>query len=91
MNGKLISCGAINTHLLSLVQGWGSKEEGLDLYSCVVANEGNQQEGSSLFPADLENKYDGIRQSWLDSSSLDWNLMNGTAYSFSFPQDDCAV
>ena len=45
MNGKLINCGAINSHLLSLAQGWGSKEEGLGLFSCVVANERNQQKG----------------------------------------------
>lgn len=74
MNGKLISCGAINTHLLSLAQGWGSKEEGLGLYSCVVANEGNQQEGLSLFPADLGNKYDGAHHRLGSTLHFEFNL-----------------
>lgn len=74
MNGKLISCGALNTHLLSLAQGWGSKEEGLGLYSCVVANEGNQQEGLSLFPADLENKYDGTQHRLGSTLHFEYNL-----------------
>jgi len=74
MNGKLISCGAINTHLLSLAQGWGSKEEGLGLYSCVVANEGNQQEGLALFPADLENKYDGAQHRLGSTLHFEYNL-----------------
>ncbi|KAJ1257365.1 hypothetical protein BS78_K086400 [Paspalum vaginatum] len=74
MNGKLISCGAINTHLLSLAQGWGSKEEGLGLYSCVVANEGNQREGLSLFPADLENKYDGTQHRLGSTLHFEYNL-----------------
>lgn len=74
MNGKLISCGAINTHLLSLAQGWGSKEEGLGLYSCVVANEGNQQEGLSLFPADMENKYDGSQHRLGSTLHFEYNL-----------------
>lgn len=54
-SGKLIGCGSVNSFLLSIAQGWGSKEEGLGLYSCVVANEKNQEEGLSLFPSDLEN------------------------------------
>ncbi|XP_019090663.1 PREDICTED: E3 ubiquitin-protein ligase UPL1-like [Camelina sativa] len=54
-SGKLIGCGSVNSFLLSIAQGWGSKEEGLGLYSCVVANEKNQDEGLSLFPSDLEN------------------------------------
>ncbi|KAG0456448.1 hypothetical protein HPP92_024236 [Vanilla planifolia] len=60
-SGKLISCGSMNSHLLSLAQGWGSKEEGLGLYSCVLANERNQQEGFSLFPPDMENECDAIQ------------------------------
>ncbi|KAF9603290.1 hypothetical protein IFM89_034639 [Coptis chinensis] len=56
VNGKLVGCGSINSSLLSLAQGWGSKEEGLGLYSCVVANEKSQVEGLSLFPYDLENE-----------------------------------
>ncbi|KAF5194891.1 E3 ubiquitin-protein ligase upl1-like protein, partial [Thalictrum thalictroides] len=56
VSGKLVGCGSINSCLLSLAQGWGSKEEGLGLYSCVVANEKTQEEGLSLFPSDLENE-----------------------------------
>ncbi|KAG6644475.1 E3 ubiquitin-protein ligase UPL2-like isoform X1 [Carya illinoinensis] len=56
--GKLIGCGSVNSSLLSLAQGWGSKEEGLGLYSCVMANERTQEEGLCLFPADLENDCD---------------------------------
>ncbi|KAL0906611.1 hypothetical protein M5K25_025120 [Dendrobium thyrsiflorum] len=60
-SGKLISCGSMNNHLLSLAQGWGSKEEGLGLYSCILANERNQQEGLSLFPSDVENECDATQ------------------------------
>lgn len=74
MNGKLISCGSINTHLLSLAQGWGSKEEGLGIYSCVVANEGNQQGGLSLFPVDLENKYGGTQHRLGSTLHFEYNL-----------------
>ncbi|KAL5206475.1 hypothetical protein ABZP36_034684 [Zizania latifolia] len=74
MNGKLINCGAINSHLLSLAQGWGSKEEGLGLYSCVVANERNQQEGLCLFPADMENKYDGTQHRLGSTLHFEYNL-----------------
>ncbi|XP_043711874.1 E3 ubiquitin-protein ligase UPL2-like [Telopea speciosissima] len=58
VSGKLIGCGSVNSCLLSLAQGWGSKEEGLGLYSCVMANERIQDEGLSLFPSDIENEYD---------------------------------
>ncbi|GAB4839475.1 hypothetical protein Ancab_028998 [Ancistrocladus abbreviatus] len=54
VSGKLIGLGSINGCLLSLAQGWGSKEEGLGLYSCVLANEKSQEEGLSLFPEDLQ-------------------------------------
>ncbi|KAF8079578.1 hypothetical protein N665_1017s0001 [Sinapis alba] len=54
-SGKLIGCGSVNSFLLSIAQGWGSKEEGLGLYSCVVANERNQEEGLTILPLDLEN------------------------------------
>lgn len=74
MNGKLVNCGAINSHLLSLAQGWGSKEEGLGLYSCVVANERNQQEGLCLFPADMENKYDGTQHRLGSTLHFEYNL-----------------
>ncbi|GJN12872.1 hypothetical protein PR202_ga31191 [Eleusine coracana subsp. coracana] len=77
MNGKLISCGAINNHLLSLAQGWGSKEEGLGLYSCVVANERNQQEGLCLFPADMENKYDGTQHRLGSTLHFEYNDSSG--------------
>ncbi|XP_022131797.1 E3 ubiquitin-protein ligase UPL2-like isoform X2 [Momordica charantia] len=59
--GKLIGCGSVNSYLLSLAQGWGSKEEGLGLYSCVVANERTQEEGFCLFPADVENDIDSAQ------------------------------
>ncbi|CAO2834572.1 unnamed protein product [Amaranthus hypochondriacus] len=55
VSGKMIGLGSINSCLLSLAQGWGSKEEGLGLYSCVVANEKNR-EGLSLFPSDVQDK-----------------------------------
>ena len=55
-SGKLIGCGSVNSYLLSLAQGWGSKEEGLGLYSCVMANERTQEEGLCLFPSDEENE-----------------------------------
>ncbi|XP_021903500.1 E3 ubiquitin-protein ligase UPL1-like [Carica papaya] len=57
-SGKLIGCGSVNSYLLSLAQGWGSKEEGLGLYSCVVANDRTQEEGLCLFPSDIENDCD---------------------------------
>uniref|UniRef100_A0A803LK72 HECT-type E3 ubiquitin transferase n=1 Tax=Chenopodium quinoa TaxID=63459 RepID=A0A803LK72_CHEQI len=52
----MIGLGSINSCLLSLAQGWGSKEEGLGLYSCVVANEKSREEGLSLFPSDAQDK-----------------------------------
>ncbi|KAJ4962286.1 hypothetical protein NE237_022225 [Protea cynaroides] len=58
VSGRLIGCGAVNSCLLSVAQGWGSKEEGLGLYSCVMANERIQDEALSLFPSDLQNEYD---------------------------------
>ncbi|XP_044475509.1 E3 ubiquitin-protein ligase UPL2-like isoform X2 [Mangifera indica] len=57
-NAKLIGCGSVNGYLLSLAQGWGSKEEGLGLYSCVMANERKQEDGLCLFPSDIENDSD---------------------------------
>ncbi|XP_042384907.1 E3 ubiquitin-protein ligase UPL1-like [Zingiber officinale] len=61
LGGKLIGCGSLNSYLLSLAQGWGSKEEGLGLHSCVVTNERNQHEGLSLFPTDVGDKCDGTQ------------------------------
>ncbi|KAL8166110.1 hypothetical protein V2J09_007609 [Rumex salicifolius] len=55
VSGKLIGLGSINSCLLSLAQGWGSKEEGLGLYSCVVENEKSREEGLSLFPSDVQD------------------------------------
>ncbi|CAN4122413.1 unnamed protein product [Withania somnifera] len=57
-SGKLVRCGSINSCLLSLAQGWGSKEEGLGLYYCVTVNERSQDEGLSLFPSNVENDDD---------------------------------
>ncbi|KAL3514293.1 hypothetical protein ACH5RR_027010, partial [Cinchona calisaya] len=54
-SGKLVGCGSVNRSLLSLAQGWGSKEEGLGLYSCVTVNERTQEEALCLFPSDVEN------------------------------------
>ena len=50
----MICSGSVNSYLLSLAQGWGSKEEGLGLYACVMANEDAQDEALSLFPSDVE-------------------------------------
>ncbi|RAL53528.1 hypothetical protein DM860_015565 [Cuscuta australis] len=54
-SGKLIGCGSVNSCLLSLAQGWGSKEEGLGLYSYVTITERTQDEGLCLFPSDVEH------------------------------------
>ncbi|CAA6653418.1 unnamed protein product [Spirodela intermedia] len=51
-SGKLIGCGSLNHNLLTLAQGWGSKEEGLGLSSCVVATEEAQDDGMCLFPSE---------------------------------------
>uniref|UniRef100_A0A7N0UIS5 HECT-type E3 ubiquitin transferase n=1 Tax=Kalanchoe fedtschenkoi TaxID=63787 RepID=A0A7N0UIS5_KALFE len=51
-NAKLIGLGNVNSCLLSLAQGWGSKEEGLGLYYCVMENEKSHDEGLCLFPSD---------------------------------------
>ncbi|KAA8538199.1 hypothetical protein F0562_027807 [Nyssa sinensis] len=57
-SGKLVGLGSVNSCLLSLAQGWGSKEEGLGLYSCVMINERSQDEGLCLFPSDVYNDCD---------------------------------
>ncbi|CAL5383970.1 unnamed protein product [Camellia sinensis] len=57
-SGKLVGCGSVNSCLLSLAQGWGSKEEGLGLYSCVMVNEKTQEEGLCLFPSEVNNDCD---------------------------------
>ncbi|XP_024977054.1 E3 ubiquitin-protein ligase UPL2-like isoform X1 [Cynara cardunculus var. scolymus] len=66
-SGKLVGCGPINNCLLSLAQGWGSKEEGLGLYSCVILNERTQDDGLSLFPSDVPTD-SGNSQNRLGSS-----------------------
>ncbi|KAK4796818.1 hypothetical protein SAY86_029144 [Trapa natans] len=66
-SGKSVGCGSLNSYLLSLVQGWGSKEEGLGLYSCILENENIQEEGLSLFPSEVDKKNDNS-QFWLGSS-----------------------
>ncbi|KAK7301089.1 hypothetical protein RJT34_11949 [Clitoria ternatea] len=55
---KMICCGSVNSYLLSLAQGWGSKEEGLGLHSCVMANEKAHDEALCLFPSDVEIGHD---------------------------------
>ncbi|XP_061371769.1 E3 ubiquitin-protein ligase UPL1-like [Gastrolobium bilobum] len=55
---KMVGCGSVNSYLLSLAQGWGTKEEGLGLYSCIMANEKAQDEALCLFPSDVENGSD---------------------------------
>lgn len=50
----MIGCGPVNSYLISLAQGWGSKEEGLGLYSCVMENETIQGDGLHLFPSDVQ-------------------------------------
>ncbi|ONK58274.1 uncharacterized protein A4U43_C09F10490 [Asparagus officinalis] len=76
VSGKLIGCGSINNHLLTLAQGWGSKEEGLGLHSCVVANERNQ--GLSLFPSDVENDNDGIQYRLGSTLHFEFNTSQGS-------------
>ncbi|XP_019701852.1 E3 ubiquitin-protein ligase UPL2 [Elaeis guineensis] len=74
VSGKLIGCGSVNSCLLSLAQGWGSKEEGLGLHSCVVANERNQHEGLCLFPSDVENKCDGAQYRLGSTLHFEYNM-----------------
>ncbi|KAG5018915.1 hypothetical protein JHK87_014770 [Glycine soja] len=57
-SAKMVGCGSVNSYLLSLAQGWGSKEEGMGLYSCIMANEKVQDEALCLFPSDAENSSD---------------------------------
>ncbi|KAI3491195.1 hypothetical protein L1887_44441 [Cichorium endivia] len=78
-SGKLVGCGAINNCLLSLAQGWGSKEEGLGLYSCVMLNERTQDEGLSLFPSDIQTENDNSQNRV--GSTLYFELHGGDAAS----------
>ena len=36
LSGKLPRSGVLNLHFLALSQVWGSKEEGVGLFSCIV-------------------------------------------------------
>ncbi|KAK4483925.1 hypothetical protein RD792_011134 [Penstemon davidsonii] len=60
-SGKLVGCGSVNSSLLSLAQGWGSKEEGLGLYSCVTLHERTQEDGLCLFPSEVQNDCDKLQ------------------------------
>ncbi|WJX34965.1 HECT-type E3 ubiquitin transferase [Trifolium repens] len=57
-SSKMVACGSVNSYLLSLAQGWGSKEEGLGLYSCVIANEKAHDEAPCSVPSEAENVSD---------------------------------
>ncbi|KAH6764972.1 hypothetical protein C2S51_016221 [Perilla frutescens var. frutescens] len=61
VSGKLVGCGSVNSCLLSLAQGWGSKEEGLGLYSCVTLHERTQEDGLCLFPSEVQNDSDKLQ------------------------------
>ncbi|KAG8377396.1 hypothetical protein BUALT_Bualt08G0028700 [Buddleja alternifolia] len=60
-SGKVVGCGSVNSCLLSLAQGWGSKEEGLGLYSCLTLDETTQEDGLCLFPAEAQNDGDKLQ------------------------------
>ncbi|XP_020547513.1 E3 ubiquitin-protein ligase UPL2 isoform X2 [Sesamum indicum] len=60
-SGKLVGCGSVNSCLLSLAQGWGSKEEGLGLYSCVTLHERTHEDGLCLFPSEIQNDSDKLQ------------------------------
>lgn len=84
-SGKLVGCGTINSCLLSLAQGWGSKEEGLGLYYCVTVNERSQDEGLSLFPSNVEN--DGDKSLYHLGSTLYFELHSANAQSNAEAED----
>lgn len=84
-SGKLVGCGSINSCLLSLAQGWGSKEEGLGLYYCVTVNERSQDEGLSLFPSNVEN--DGDKSLYDLGSTLYFELHSANAQSNAEAED----
>ncbi|WOL02486.1 E3 ubiquitin-protein ligase [Canna indica] len=79
LGGKLIGCGSMNSYLLSLAQGWGSKEEGLGLYSCVVANERNQHEGLCLFPSDTGDRSDGTQHRLGSTLHFEYSVVSSTS------------
>ncbi|XP_028777707.1 E3 ubiquitin-protein ligase UPL1 [Neltuma alba] len=81
-SAKMVGCGPVNGYLLSLAQGWGSKEEGLGLYSCVMANEKTQDEGLCLFPSDAES---GCDQSNIRIGSTLYFELHGSSASVKEP------
>ncbi|KAJ7965883.1 E3 ubiquitin-protein ligase UPL1-like [Quillaja saponaria] len=87
-SAKMIGCGSVNSYLLSLAQGWGSKEEGLGLYSCIMANERTQEEGLCLFPSDVEN--DGNQSHYRIGSTLHFEL-HGSSAQTSVESSDNAI
>ncbi|OIW04324.1 hypothetical protein TanjilG_32516 [Lupinus angustifolius] len=78
-NAKMVGCGSVNSYLLSLAQGWGSKEEGLGLYSCVMANEKAQDDALCLFPSDVDNGCD--QSNYRIGSTLYFELHGPSAQS----------
>ncbi|XP_054797950.1 E3 ubiquitin-protein ligase UPL1-like [Prosopis cineraria] len=86
-SAKLVGCGLVNSYLLSLAQGWGSKEEGLGLYSCVMANEKTQDEGLCLFPSDVES---GCDQSNIRIGSTLYFELHGSGVPMKGPGVDTA-
>ncbi|XP_028782642.1 E3 ubiquitin-protein ligase UPL2 [Neltuma alba] len=78
-SAKMVGCGSVNSYLLSLAQGWGSKEEGLGLYSCIIANEKTQDEALCLFPSDVENGCD--QSNYRIGSTLYFELHGSSAQS----------
>ncbi|KAF7830039.1 E3 ubiquitin-protein ligase UPL1-like [Senna tora] len=86
-SAKMVSCGSVNSYLLSLAQGWGSKEEGLGLYSCIMANEKTQDEGLCLFPSDVDN---GCDQSNIRIGSTLYFELHGPSAQIKEPNADAA-
>ncbi|RZR70494.1 hypothetical protein BHM03_00000310 [Ensete ventricosum] len=87
LGGKLIGCGSTNSYLLSLAQGWGSKEEGLGLHSCVVANERNQHEGLCLFPSDIGDNSDGTQHRLGSTLHFEYNMGSSVGTEGSKPSN----
>ncbi|KAL2505911.1 E3 ubiquitin-protein ligase UPL1 [Abeliophyllum distichum] len=85
-NGKLVGCGAVNSCLLSLAQGWGTKEEGLGLYSCVILHEKTPEEGLNLFPSDVQSDQDKLQ--YRIGSTLYFELRGANSHSILEPKDD---
>ncbi|URE49838.1 Ubiquitin-protein ligase [Musa troglodytarum] len=91
LGGKLIGCGSTNSYLLSLAQGWGSKEEGLGLHSCVVANERNQHEGLCLFPSDIGDNCDGTQHRLGSTLHFEYNMVSSIGTEGSKPSNIHAI